>query len=80
MHGAHKNGDSAKRKSEKTRPLMHYEDFQSSMKKKMLGTCCTDDYKKEIRTHYYALVAEYDKMVGDILQAVEEVEFSMCVY
>ena len=49
---------------------LHPEDFQSSMKKKFLGDCCSDRYKKEIRAHYYANIAEYDAMIGVILDAL----------
>ena len=51
---------------------LHPEDFQSSMKKKFFGPCCTDDYKKTIRAHYYANVAEYDAMIGLIIDAVKQ--------
>ena len=54
------------------RDEMHPEDFQQSMKKKFFGPCCTDDYKKQIRAHYYANVAEYDAMIGVIVDAVKE--------
>ena len=58
---------------------MHYEDFQSSMKKRMFGHCCRntstgsnqgksiDDYKVAIRKHYFAAVAEYDSMLTKII-------------
>merc|ERR1711920_707647 len=42
------------------------------MKKKMFGECCSDDYKKTIRAHYYANVAEYDALIGLIINAVKE--------
>ena len=29
-------------------------------------------YKMKIRKHYFAMIAEYDSMVGEVLRAVEE--------
>ena len=54
------------------RDALHPEDFQSSMKKKMFGPCCSDEFKVSIRSRYYALMAEYDAMIGLILDAVKE--------
>ena len=51
---------------------LHPEDFQSSMKKKFFGPCCADDHEKTIRAHYYANVAEYDAMIGLIIDAVKQ--------
>eukprot|EP01084_Bolivina_argentea_P051970 95513_1 len=51
---------------------MHPEDFQMSMKRAFLGPCCNDTYKKTIRSHYYANVAEYDSMIGVIIKALKE--------
>eukprot|EP01083_Nonionella_stella_P207531 753818_1 len=51
---------------------LHPEDYQSSMKKKMFNHSITNDFKKAIRAHYYANVAEYDSMIGDLIQAVNQ--------
>lgn len=60
---------------------MHPEDFESSMKKRMASTeCCTDERKLDIRQHYYATIAEYDAMVGLLLDAVKEAGFDEDTY
>jgi len=52
---------------------MHPEDFQSSMKKKMGSTdCCSDEKKKTIRHYYYAMIREYDAMVGQLLSTLDQ--------
>eukprot|EP00054_Salpingoeca_dolichothecata_P015304 m.87886 g.87886 ORF g.87886 m.87886 type:complete len:295 (-) comp21428_c0_seq2:149-1033(-) len=52
---------------------MHPEDFASTMRKKMASSdCCSDDYKLKIRTYYYAMIREYDAMVGVLLDAVRD--------
>ena len=56
----------------KPRDQMHPEDVQSSMKKKLFGPCCSDEYKIAIRSHYYALIAEYDAMIGLIIDAIRD--------
>eukprot|EP01084_Bolivina_argentea_P051968 95511_1 len=54
------------------RDSMHPEDFQQSMKKGFFGSCCNDTYKKTIRAHYYANIAEYDAMIGVLINAVKQ--------
>ena len=54
------------------RDQMHPEDAHSSMSKKMFGPCCSDDIKIEVRSHYYALIAEYDAMIGLIIDAIRD--------
>jgi len=53
---------------------MHPEDFRASLLKGMGGedTCCSDEYKVEVRRHYFAMIAEFDAMVGELMAAVEE--------
>lgn len=64
---------------------MHPEDFRQSMLKKMVSTqCCNDTFKvyfslstlshspqTEVMRIYYAMIAEYDAMVGTVMDAVE---------
>eukprot|EP00052_Salpingoeca_macrocollata_P015252 m.121391 g.121391 ORF g.121391 m.121391 type:complete len:533 (-) comp19621_c0_seq3:129-1727(-) len=52
---------------------MHPEDFQATMKKGMAGDeFSADSYKVAVRKYYYAMIAEYDAMVGVLLDALEE--------
>ena len=52
---------------------MHPEDFRASLLKG-LGSealCCDDAFKVSIRQHYFAMIAEYDAMVGRLLAALD---------
>merc|ERR1719454_2647701 len=57
---------------------MHPCDFQSSMLKGCLppeatsGDFYTEKHRRHIRTVYLAMIAEFDAMVGQYIQAVEE--------
>eukprot|EP00043_Microstomoeca_roanoka_P002730 m.39995 g.39995 ORF g.39995 m.39995 type:complete len:549 (-) comp11678_c0_seq1:123-1769(-) len=52
---------------------MHPEDLQSSMKKHMASDlCCNDTFKVDVRQHYYAMIAEYDAILGTVLDAVDD--------
>ena len=52
---------------------MHPEDAEIAMKKHLAApNCCNDSVKLEFRSVFYAMVAEYDAMIGAILDAVHD--------
>lgn len=51
---------------------MHPEDFQQTMRKGMAGDeSVPPDFVKLIRALYYAMIAEYDSMVGQLMQTLD---------
>ncbi|EDQ87638.1 uncharacterized protein MONBRDRAFT_27030 [Monosiga brevicollis MX1] len=50
---------------------LHPEDFQATMKKNMANLTHDPAFIKSVRQHYYGMIAEYDAILGVVLDAVE---------
>lgn len=51
---------------------MHPQDFIQTMKKNLASSnCCTEEQIRQVRAIYYAELAEYDSMVGYLLDVLE---------